>query len=134
LKHEIDVNVRFSETDALGHINNISYFIYMEEARLKFIEALGYDMDVSQWHFILASTKCDFVDQGYFNQVLKITTAVSKIGTKSFHLNHEILDSATGKLIAKGEAVMVYFNFEKQKSEQLPEILRVELERHLAKS
>jgi len=31
LMHEIQVNVRFSETDALGHINNASYFVYLEE-------------------------------------------------------------------------------------------------------
>ena len=38
---ELEVNVRFSETDALGHINNTSYFIYLEEARMKFFEALA---------------------------------------------------------------------------------------------
>lgn len=36
--HELKVNVRFSETDALGHINNTSYFIYLEEARMKFLK------------------------------------------------------------------------------------------------
>ena len=30
MAHEIPVKVRFSETDALGHISNISYFIYLE--------------------------------------------------------------------------------------------------------
>ena len=132
MKHELSVIVRFCETDALGHINNTSYFIYLEDARIKFFQALGYEMDISQWNFILASTKCDFVDQGYFNQTLKITTAVSNIGTKSFRLNHEILDSSTGKLIARADAVIVYFNFETQQSENLPDLLRAELERHLA--
>lgn len=31
--HEIQVTIRLCETDALGHINNASYFVYLEEAR-----------------------------------------------------------------------------------------------------
>lgn len=121
--HEIFVTVRFGETDALGHINNTSYFIYLEEARIRFIEALGYDMKANDWKFILASTKCDFLNQGYFNQTLAIQTYVSKIGTKSFQIEHDIIDAKSGEPIAKGNAIMVYFNFEKQKSEPLPEQL-----------
>lgn len=129
--HEIQVDVRFSETDALGHVNNTSYFIYLEEARIRFIEALGISMDVQQWNFILASTKCDFVSQGYFNQRLLIKTWVSKIGTKSFQLEHEIGCAHTGEVIAKANAVMVYFDFEKQASEPVPELLREGLNHYL---
>jgi acyl-CoA thioester hydrolase len=130
--HEIHVSVRFGETDALGHINNTSYFIYLEEARIRFIEALGFKMNVNQWNFILASTKCDFISQGYFNQQLVIKTYVSKIGTKSFHLEHEIHSADTNELIAHGNAVMVYFDFDKQKSEPLPELLKEVLKSSLA--
>ncbi len=100
--HELQINVRFGETDALGHINNTSYFIYLEEARVKYFETLGYSMDVKKWHFILASTKCDFLSQGYFNQILTVKTWVSRIGSKSFQLDHEIVCSRTNDLIARG--------------------------------
>ncbi len=50
--HELEVNVRFSETDALGHVNNTSYFVYLEEARLKFFEALG--LATNDFNFLLA--------------------------------------------------------------------------------
>lgn len=131
--HETIITVRFGETDALGHVNNTSYFIYLEEARIKFFEQFGYK-DSKKWNFILASTKCDFVSQAYFNQKLKVTSFVSKIGTKSFQLNHDILDNETGKLIAKGSEVIVFFDFDAQKSIPIPELLRVELERHLVVS
>lgn len=132
--HEIQVNVRFSETDALGHINNTSYFIYLEEARIRFIESLGYNMDTTEWKFILASTKCDFLSQGYFNQTLVIKTYVSKIGTKSFQIEHDIIDTKTEHLIAKGNAIMVSFDFEKQKSEPLPDLLRDGLQHYYVRS
>jgi len=125
--HEIEVTARFNETDALGHINNTSYFIYLEEARIRFIEALGSDKDTKDWNFILASTKCDFIRQGYFNQQFLIKTYVSRIGTKSFQLEHEIILAETNELVARGNAIMVYFNFAMQESAPLPELLVKEL-------
>jgi acyl-CoA thioester hydrolase len=38
LNIEVPVRVRFCETDMAGHVNNTSYFIYLEEARGKFFE------------------------------------------------------------------------------------------------
>ena len=128
---EIHVRVRFGETDAFGHINNASYFIYTEEARVRFFEAVGYSMETNKWQFIMASTKCDFLKQGYFNQELTIKTYVSKIGTKSFQLDHEIICTKTQQLIATGEATIVYFDFEKQQSEVIPARLRDKLTENL---
>ncbi|MCA1029786.1 acyl-CoA thioesterase [Bacillus timonensis] len=131
MKLEISEKVRFSETDALGHVNNTSYFVYLENARVHFFEAVGQQMDAKNWNFILASTKCDFINQAYFSQKLAITTSVTKIGTKSFHLYHEILDEQTRQVISKGNEAIVYFNFQTQQSEPLPEKLRAELEQYL---
>jgi acyl-CoA thioester hydrolase len=129
--HTTTVNIRFCETDALGHVSNTSYFIYLEEARIRMFEELGCGSDLKGWRFILASTKCDFINQAFFGQRLKIETNVSKIGNKSFQLVHRILDEKTGTLIALGEATTVYFNFETQKSEPIPDDLRKQLEQYM---
>ncbi|OQO99621.1 thioesterase [Geobacillus sp. 44C] len=128
--HTTIVNIRFCETDALGHVSNTSYFIYLEEARIRMFEELGYGSDIKEWRFILASTKCDFINQAFFGQRLKIETNVSKIGNKSFQLVHRILDEKTRTLIALGESTVVYFNFETQKSEPIPDDLRKQLEQY----
>lgn len=131
---EIQVQVRFGETDALGHINNTSYFIYLEDARIRFFEKLGFTMQLNDWKFILASTKCDFVSQGYFDQILTVKTYVSRIGTKSFQLEHDIVCARTNQLIAKGTAIIVYFDFEIQHSKELPELLKEELQSYVLQS
>lgn len=132
--HEIKIKVRFGETDALGHINNSSYFVYLEEARIRYFESLGYNMSMKGWNFILASAKCDFIHQGYFNDTLTIHTYISRIGTKSFTLEHEIISERTKELIAKGNAVIVYFDFEKQTSDIIPDRLREGLQKSLVRS
>ncbi|WP_027409340.1 acyl-CoA thioesterase [Anoxybacteroides tepidamans] len=128
--HTTTIAVRFCETDALGHVNNTNYFVYLEEARIRLFEQLGYSTDVHEWRFILASAKCDFVRQAYFGQTLEVETNVGNIGNKSFQLVHRILDAKTKALVALGEATVVYFNFETQKSEPIPDELRRHLEKY----
>lgn len=36
LVHLTEIRTRYCESDALGHINNVSYFIYFEQARVDF--------------------------------------------------------------------------------------------------
>ncbi|MFJ8260248.1 acyl-CoA thioesterase [Peribacillus asahii] len=129
---EIDVYVRFCETDAAGHVNNTSYFIYMEEARTKFFKAVGYDKDNrGEMNFVVASAQCDYLAQAYANQTLTLSTRVSKIGTKSYTLAHEIKSADTGAMVAAGSAVIVCFNFQTQQSEVIPPELRSILEQCL---
>lgn len=129
--HKIQIKVRFCETDALGHINNASYFVYLEEARIRYFEHLGFNMSMKSWNFILASATCDFLSQGYFNQTLTINTYVSKIGTKSFTLGHDIVCEETEEIIARGKATIVYFDFETQQSAIIPDFLREGLNKSL---
>ena len=112
----MEIKVRFSETDLLGHINNVSYFTYLEAARIDFLEQIGLKISTEKFVFILASAKCDFIQQGYFGQTLKINTSVSRMGTKSLVLTSEMFDKESGNLIAKGESALVFFDRTEQKS------------------
>ncbi|KAF0995104.1 thioesterase family protein [Geobacillus sp. TFV-3] len=132
--HTITINPRFCETDALGHLSNISYFIYLEEARTRLFDELRYGGRTDDWHFILASTKCDFVNQGFFGRRLRVETNISRIGNKSFQCIHRIIEEETDKLIAIGEAAVVHFNFQTQTSEPLPDDLRALLAQYLVPS
>lgn len=128
----IDVYVRLSETGASGHVNNTNYFVYMEEARSKFFEAAGFDFGKSkELNFIIARTECDFIAQAYVGQTLTVTTLITKIGTKSYTLAHEIKEAMTGLLIAEGSAVVVCFDFLEQKTVLIPEGLRTKLEENM---
>ncbi|MBA4543817.1 MULTISPECIES: thioesterase family protein [Thermoactinomyces] len=118
---ESEIRVRFCETDALGHVNNTSYFIYLEQGRTEFFEEIATFADLSDWPFILAHIRCDFLQQAYYNQRLTIQTGVLRIGTRSVHLGQQILDRESGEVIARSESVMVYFNFLRQRSEPIPD-------------
>lgn len=128
--HDIDVYVRFSETDAAGHVNNTSYFLYLEEARTKLFEKIEIEQEDEQSYLdlILASTTCDYLSQAYAGQTLNISTSISKIGKKSFSVSHEITEVDKGIAVARAFATMVCFNYTDQKTELIPAGLRKNLE------
>lgn len=132
LTQEINVYVRFCETDAAGHVNSASYFFYMEEARLKFFDAIGFGRGHrSGLDFIVASTQCDFIAQTYAGQNLRVSTVVSRVGHRSFMLTHEMNNADTGERVALGNAIIACFNFQSQETVAIPPELRQALEQHL---
>ncbi|WP_209122996.1 thioesterase family protein [Alkalihalobacillus sp. BA299] len=128
--HEITVKVRACETDGLGHVSNISYFIYLEEARIEFFKLFSTDMDMKSWKFILAHTGCDFIHQAYFDERLTIKTSIEHVGNSSFQVIHHMYNRDQ-KLIAKGKAVVVYFDFQEQKSKLIPDEIKEKLNQFL---
>lgn len=131
MEHRTSLKVRFAETDLLGHVNNNSYFIYLEQGRIEFFESIEPETVNGRWHFILASVKCDFLKQTFFNQKLSVVTKVGEIGNKSFRLVQTIFDEETGEKVAESESAIIYFHFDTQKSEPIPSALRENLERYL---
>lgn len=134
--NEIEVYVRFSETDAAGHVNNTSYFLYLEEARTRYFNKnLGLEFnekkDLSLNNFILASTKCDYISQAYAGETLNVKTTVSHIGNKSFTLNHVITNAKMNKVVVRATATLVSFNYLEQESRPIPDEIRTQLERNL---
>ena len=78
--------VRFRDCDAMGHVNNAVYSTYLEEAR---IGVLGDLID-----FILARVEIDFRSELRMGEDVEVHTRCSRIGTKSFDLEHVISTSA----------------------------------------
>lgn len=111
---KLDIDVRFRDLDALGHVNNSVYFTYFEEGRTTlFRKVFG---DVS-FRFILAHACCDYIRPATLKDRLTLYMRVGKIGTKSFELQYELTDRKdTGTVFAKGESVQVCFDYEQNRS------------------
>ncbi|MEK5530324.1 thioesterase family protein [Viridibacillus sp. FSL R5-0468] len=124
-----DMNVRFSECDSLGHVNNANYFTYFEEARNELFKIFNPSLNIKAWNLIVASTQCDFIPEIVYAQRLTVYTWISQIGNASFQVEHVIQDE-NQNWIARGKANLVYFNFHLQKSVPLPEEIQYLLLEH----
>jgi len=123
-KHSTPIQVRFNDMDAFGHINNATYLTYLEEARIKYLDdIIQWDYEKSKNAIIMAHAEIDFKVPGHFKDELIILTRCSHVGNKSFTLEYEVLKNNDGEkiIIATAKTVVVMFNYETNKTIQVPQ-------------
>jgi len=120
---------RFSDTDALGHINNTTVPVWFEGAREPVFKLFTPDLDPKDWHLIIAKIEINYHGQLFFGQPIEIRTYIGRIGGASFDVYQELWQH--NEKCASGTAALVYFDYEKQSSKKLSEDLRAELSQHL---
>ncbi|WP_269617543.1 acyl-CoA thioesterase [Zhongshania sp. BJYM1] len=118
---------RFCETDALGHINNTVVPMWFETARTPIFEVFNPGQDLKKWNMILRKMDVDFIAQIYYGHPVEIRTRIGHIGSSSFTFEHEAWQR--DELVAKGSAVMIYFDYVKQCKQEITPALRAELEK-----
>ena len=79
-KHSIQT--RWRDLDAFRHVNNATFLTYIESARIKLIEDLGF-LDVP---IIMASIKIDYINQLKYPSTMQIGQKISRIGHSSFDI------------------------------------------------
>ncbi len=110
-KFNIDVRIRFSETDQFGHMNNTVPFVYFEEARIEFMKQLGLSLNKVKEPKVVpvvADLQCDFHRQLYFDDILKIFVKAEQIGNTSYDLHYLALtEEGETALTGRGRIVQV---------------------------
>lgn len=132
LVHEIQP--RFRDTDAMGHINNAVYVTYLEVARQAYWRALDLTREYGQGPFILAHVAVDFRSIGLVNESLLVGIRCDWIGTKSFALAYEIREKEGDRLVVEATSVLVCFDYVGRHSMPMPEGLRRKIEAYEGRS
>lgn len=118
--------VRYVDCDMHGHMNHARYLGFFEHARVEFFRKLGFrgKNPFEQMPFILAHIRCDYKAPAYVGDRLTSRVRIGEFGNSSLTLEHELLRTSDKKILAKSISVLVYFDYKKQKSKQIPEAIR----------
>jgi acyl-CoA thioester hydrolase len=112
-----NIDVRFRDLDALGHVNNAVFLTYFEEGRKKFSEKYFKVSDPSDFKFIMAHIRCDYIKPVLFVDKLTLHMWVKDIGTKSFAFEYKLVHESDESIVyATGESVQVCFDYKKNQS------------------
>ena len=124
----LELEPRFSDTDALGHISNTTLPVWFEQARTPVFRIFHPTLEVETWPLIIARLEVDLMAQSYWHMPVKIRTGIGKIGNSSFHVVQEAWQN--GKQIARGVAVLIHFDYKAEKALPIPDEIRSELSAH----
>ena len=124
------VEPRFSETDALGHINNTVVPVWFEQGRTPIFQLFNPDLALNKWNLILKKMDVDFVAQIYLYSPVEIRTSLRAVGNTSMTIHQEVWQK--DQLVAQGDCVMVHFDYEQQAKAPIPREVKEKLLQHLA--
>jgi YbgC/YbaW family acyl-CoA thioester hydrolase len=122
------LRIDWSELDYFGHVNNVSFFKYIQAARVHYWEQIGLNQTHRETNIgpMLASCKCDFKQPLFFPGTVTIHSSVGFIKKTSFGITHQLVNDE-GLLVAEANDIIVLFDFTKNKKHILPEDLKAKI-------
>lgn len=130
-KHKSDIQIRFKDIDALGHVNNANHLSYFELARVNYFnDVIGVNINWAKQGIILAKISVDYKLPVLFEDKISVYTKCNRIGNKSFELIYSIIKDDKGKeiLLATGESVLVCYDYTTNRSIEMPKEWRDKME------
>ncbi|MBS0307388.1 MAG: acyl-CoA thioesterase [Proteobacteria bacterium] len=125
LLHTTRMPIRWSDMDAMGHVNNTVFFRYMEQARVEWLSQTGFTVKARSEGPVVVNASCTFIRQLQFPGEVEVRTYVGQPGRSSFETIYEICRTdEPDVLVAEGAAKVVWVDFGLGKSTPLPEDLR----------
>ena len=120
---------RFSETDALGHINNTVIPVWFESARDPVFRIFNASLDLNSWNLIIAKIEVNYSAQIQYQAQVEIRTSIKKVGNSSFTVFQQVFQAE--QCVAFGECIMVKFDYVTNKSAGITDKEKAELNKHL---
>ena len=116
--------VLFRDLDAMGHVNNVAFMAFMEDARMQYWKVLRKEAGLKKVNFILAEVTCSYKSPAYLGETLLIGIRARNLGNKSFHFEYRIEEKTSSRLVTEGSSIQVMYDYGQQKSVPLGERTR----------
>ncbi|GGC72562.1 acyl-CoA thioesterase [Hoyosella rhizosphaerae] len=127
------VEVRWGDSDMLGHVNNTKFIEYAQEARVRFVTeefSEGFSPDRA---IVVRRIEADFERPLFTNSgPLTVDLSVEHVGNSSFSIRHTMYDKG-GNRAGSVDAVLVAFDTTTNASRPLSESERTALEKYRGK-
>jgi acyl-CoA thioester hydrolase len=119
--------VRYGDLDPQGHVNNAKYLTYFEQARVYYLIHLGLfgkDQSFMEIGLIVADIHITYHAPTHYADEIKTGVRTKKIGGKSMVVEQAVVHAGTGKELAKGEVIMVAYDYQGGKTIPVPDTWR----------
>jgi acyl-CoA thioester hydrolase len=106
-EHEIEIRVRYQETDAQGRLHHANYLTYFEMGRTEMLRASGLTyrkFEEEGWMLVVWEITCKYHQPAFYDDVLRLRTRiVESRGAKIIH-EYQVFRDET--LLAKGRSTL----------------------------
>ncbi|MDR2168556.1 MAG: acyl-CoA thioesterase [Planctomycetaceae bacterium] len=121
--HEVQVRVRYKETDQMGVLYHGNYFTFFEVGRAELLRSQGFtyrELEESGVLAVVVKAECSYHKPAKYDDLLTIQTTISKISKAKIEYEHKVLRKE--ELLATGHITLAFVNRE-GKIQRAPEFL-----------
>lgn len=126
----LEIEVRSTDLDALGHVNNARYVEYLEWGRFEWVRENGIPIDLfgrDRLTTVLVNVNVNFRHEACLGDRLRVHTWLAELGRRSFRFGQEVVRE-DGVRVADAVVTSVMFDTTTRASVAIPDDLRVLLE------
>jgi len=123
-EHEIEIRVRYQETDGQGRVHHANYVNFFEIGRVELLRAAGHsyrELERDGIFLVVSEISCRYFRPAEYDDLLTVRTTVAR--AKGARIEHHYQVLRDGELVADGRSVIACVDRE-GRARRLPEFLR----------
>lgn len=118
-RHHFPLQIRFTDIDMMGHLNNNVYLSFMDMGKFEYFRAVQNRLpDIHNINMVVVHIDIDFFAPTFFGEQIEVWTTVTHLGEKSFQLEQRIVSAET--LQTKSVCSTVMSGFDPALSRSIP--------------
>jgi len=122
-EHEIEIRVRYQETDAQGRVHHANYLTYFELGRTELLRAAGYEyrrIEEEGWMLVVAQMNVKYFLPASYDDVLRLRTTLTEARGARCVNQYQVFRGE--ELLVEAESVLACINRQGRVT-RLPEVL-----------
>lgn len=122
---EIELRVRYGETDQMGVVYHGNYAQYFEVGRVEWLRKFGISykqMEESGIMLPVISLNVKFKKPARYDDLIKVKTELVKIPSVTIEFNYEILNTEN-ELLASGNTTLVFMDINRNRPTKCPQYI-----------
>jgi len=126
ISREINIRVRYAETDQMGYVYYGNYAAYFEMGRVELLRSIGTSYKKLEEEGIMLPVRdfsIRYIKPALYDDLLALTTTLTETPSTRIHFRYEIHNEA-GALLCKAETTLVFVDKKTSRPVQVPEDLK----------
>jgi acyl-CoA thioester hydrolase len=126
----VEMDVAWGDMDSYAHVNNVVYFRYFENARIAYLDRIGWiaSMQHSGLGPIIASTQARFRKPLTYPDRILVAARISEMQSDRVTFEYRLVSTKLHAVAAEGEALVVSYDYRANAKTPIPEPIRKAIE------
>jgi acyl-CoA thioester hydrolase len=126
----VELDVAWGEMDAYAHVNNVVYFRYFENARIVYLDHIGWMTSMRETGLgpIIASTQARFRKPVNYPDHLLVGARVTDVQSDRVTFEYKLVSTKLNAVAAEGLAVVVSYDYLQRSKAPIPKPIRKAIE------